>query len=161
MTLRLSSVAALLCLAVLSGCIEDDDASSPADEAQPASAEATTVTRTGTVELGSTTGMALTPSRFDFTVVVPAGGATNVRWVLTVDGPLANNVNNHVEGPACEGGGNVGLSVSVMGSSSTGGACGDLAEGEHAFVAVIGSPALGFTATVSGDATVVYAVDGA
>ena len=156
MDLRPLALAALVAVALLPGCLEDDAA--PSDPG-PAPVADASVTRTGATELGSVKGTAIAPSRYDFKVLVPAGGASNVHWAITIDGPLANNVNNHVEGPGCSGGGNVALSVAVMGASTTGGSCGDLSEGEHDFTAVIGSTALGFTATVYGDATLVYDVE--
>ena len=106
---------------------------------------------TSSFELGSAKGSTLTPARYPFKVTVPDGGAKDVRWDLTIE-TTSDSLLQRVEGPGC---GSTGIMVILVGTSTFGGHCDDLAPGEHEFAAVLDSAAVSFTAVVKGQVTVV------
>jgi hypothetical protein len=153
---RLLAILAIALTATFAGCIDagraEDATTTPgssgslATEGGHGDASVTT-----TQDLGSASGSTLQPSRFDFTVTVPEGGATNVRWDLSIE-TTSDSLLQRVEGPGC---GSTGLLVVLVGSATFGGHCDDLSPGEHQFTAVLDSPAVSFSAVVRGQATVV------
>jgi hypothetical protein len=156
---RLPAILAIALTAsfAIAGCADagpegsaDDATPTPGlDDAPTTGGSSVTTSR----ELGAVSGSNVQPSRFDFTVEVPAGGARNVHWSMTIEAS-GNSVVNHVEGPGCSA--SV-TSFTVLGSNTFGGGCDDLGAGSHTFTAVLGSPAVAFEASVQGQVTVVSA----
>lgn len=152
---RALAILAIALTASFAGCLDD----APEPEETPAASDGgpgaegshgrSSVTTTR--DLGATSGSSLQPARIDFAVEVPAGGARNVRWTMTIESAGISQL-NRVEGPGCTA---VVQSVTVLGSNTFGGACDDLAVGTHTFTAVLGSPAVAFEASVRGQTTVV------
>lgn len=152
---------AILCLALtasFAGCLDGGALDVEGAPADPTAANPTTgggshgrSSVTSSHGLGAVSGSNVQPSRFDFDVEVPSGGAGSVRWTMTIE-TSGNSVLNRVEGPGCAAGA---MGFSVAGSNTFGGQCDDLAPGTHTFTAVLGSPATAFTAAVRGQVTVV------
>ena len=155
---HLSAILAIALTALAAGCLDSggdpatdssDDLAADLDQAGGSSHGQASVT--STQELGSAKGSTVAPARYPFTVTVPAEGAKNVRWTMTVE-TTSNSVLDRVEGPGCTG---TGMVVTVAGTSTFGGKCDELAPGEHQFTAILDFPAVTFTATVEGQVTVV------
>ncbi|MEK6976469.1 MAG: hypothetical protein AABY18_09030 [Candidatus Thermoplasmatota archaeon] len=152
---RILAIVALALTASFAGCLDggldadfDEDGLTVTDSTSSSHGRSSFST---TRDLGSVSGSSVQPSRFDFTVEVPAGGARSVSWQMTIE-TSGNSILNGVEGPGCSVSG---TSLTVLGTNTFSGRCDDLGVGNHTFTAVLGSPALAFEASVRGQITVV------
>lgn len=141
----------LLLLALLPGCL------APEPDGNDGSVESTDEEGRGLVtstqELGRTTVSTPGPGSHSFTVDVPAGGATNVGWTLTIEGP---NVTSTVNGHGCSSNipTNISIAIGIGASNTKNGSCDDLPAGPAEFTVMLTDPALSFTAIIHGSVSV-------